>query len=133
MNIDDIVLAKTLEELERLRIHYLGKSGVLTEQMKGLNQLSPEEKKAKGLALNQQKEIIQNALQERKSYLEAELLNQQLQSQWCDISLPGRQHKTGTRHPLSQTMDIISQYFQTKGFIVKEGPEMEDDFHNFDL
>lgn len=132
MSANDILQAQSLEALENLRLHYFGKTGVITEQMKALGALSPEEKKTQGALINTQKTILQNAIQARKQALETQLLNQQLQTQWCDITLPARSHQTGSRHPISKTLETIQVYFHGQGFVVKDGPEMEDDFHNFD-
>lgn len=132
MDTNDILHAQSLESLENLRLHYFGKNGVITEKLKALGALSPDEKKAQGSQIHAQKEIIQNALQGRKQALELELLNQQLQTQWCDITLPERSRQTGSRHPISKTAETLRTYFHGQGFIAKEGPDMEDDFHNFD-
>ncbi len=132
MNTQDILSAASLEELEKLRLHYLGKSGVITEKMKAFGSLSIEEKKIQGALLNTQKETIQQAIQQRKQFLELQKMNEELESQWKDITLPTRCSDTGSRHPISKTIELIKDYFTTQGFILKDGPEIEDEFHNFD-
>lgn len=129
---NQITQATSLEALENLRLHYLGKNGTITEKLKALGSLSPEEKKVQGALINAQKETIQTAIQERKQALELALMNEQLQTQWCDVTLPPRSRQTGSRHPISKTLETIRTYFHGQGFIVKDGPEIEDDFHNFD-
>lgn len=132
MDISQITKATSLETLEDLRLRYLGKNGTITQQMKALSTLSPEEKKVQGALINAQKETLQNAIQERKQVLELAVMNEQLQTQWADITLPARGQQRGSRHPISKTLETLSAYFHGQGFIVKSGPEMEDDFHNFD-
>lgn len=127
-----IIQAASLEALENLRLYYFGKTGMITEKLKALGALPPEEKKIQGAFINTQKEILQNAIRTRKQALEMQLLNQQLQTQWCDVTLPARTRQTGSRHPVSKTLERIRSYFHEQGFIVKDGPEIEDDFHNFD-
>lgn len=132
MDINQITQATSLEALENIRLHYFGKNGTITEQLKGLGALSPEERKTQGALINAQKETIQNAIQEKKNALALALMNQQLETQWADITLPARSPQTGSRHPISKTLETLGAYFHGQGFIVKSGPEMEDDFHNFD-
>ena len=132
MDISQITQIKSLEELENLRLHYFGKNGIITEQLKALGKLSPEDRKKEGAAINTQKETLQDAIQTKKQELELEHMSQQLQTKWSDITLPARTQQTGSRHPISQTLETIQNYFHSQGFIVKQGPEMEDDFHNFD-
>ena len=132
MDTHQISQATSLETLESLRLHYFGKNGVITEKLKALGTLPPEERKTQGALINTQKEKIQNALQTRKQELEIQQVNEQLQTQWCDITLPARNSQTGSRHPISKTIERIRTYFHTQGFVIKTGPEIDDDFHNFD-
>jgi len=132
MDISQIAQITSLEALENLRLHYLGKNGTITQKLKELQNLSPDDRKKEGALINTEKEAISNAINAKKQALEQDQMIQQLQSQWCDIFLPSRIYQTGSRHPISQTMETIQSYFHSQGFIVKQGPEMEDDFHNFD-
>lgn len=126
-----IAAAETLKALEELRIHILGKSGELTAQLKELGKLSPEERKEKGAALNQVKETITAALEAKKTKLEAAEMNARLASETVDITLPATPHAAGSIHPITQVTDELIAIFADFGFSVAEGPEIEDDFHNF--
>jgi phenylalanyl-tRNA synthetase alpha chain len=121
----------TLDALESLRVHYLGKKGVLTEQMKTLGGLPPEERKAFGAELNAAKDALAAALAARKETLEAQALQAQLAREWVDVSLPIRPEGKGSIHPISQVVDEVIAIFAELGFEVALGPEIEDDFHNF--
>ena len=132
VDINKIMHAESLETLESLRLYYFGKTGVITEKLKALGNLSPEEKKTQGALINSDKENLQSAIQIRKKELELAVLNEQLRTQGCDITLSARSCQTGSRHPISKTLETIRTYFHAQGFIVKDGPEVEDDFHNFD-
>lgn len=127
--------ADSSETLEAIRLEWLGKKGRLTAAMKSLGQLSPEDRKTQGAAYNQVKIAIQDHLNEKKKRVENETLNQQLLAESIDVTLPGNAIKKGSIHPLSITMDRISDFFSTLGFDVLtglDGPEVEDDFHNFE-
>lgn len=130
--LEEIQLCGSMEQVELLRVHYLGKKGILTEQLKGLGKLSKEERPQAGKRINQIKNSIQKLLQEKKFQLQASLIDQRLKNETLDITLPGRGQGPGSLHPLSHTLNRIGQYFQRYGFIVKEGPEVEDEFHNFE-
>ena len=95
MDISQITQIKSLEELENLRLHYFGKNGIITEQLKALGKLSPEDRKKEGAAINTQKETLQDAIQTKKQELELEHMSQQLQTKWSDITLPARTQQTG--------------------------------------
>ena len=126
-----ITAAADLQALDQLRVEYLGKKGVLTEQMKALGQLSAEERPAAGQLINQAKAEVQQAIEVRKQGLEKAKLNARLASETIDVSLPGRGQQRGGLHPVSITMERIEGLFAQLGFSVAEGPEIEDDFHNF--
>jgi phenylalanyl-tRNA synthetase alpha chain len=126
-----IAAADDLQVLDQLRVDYLGKKGVLTEQMKALGQLSAEERPAAGQLINQAKAEVQQAIEARKQGLEQARLNARLASETIDVSLPGRGQQRGGLHPVSITMERIEALFAQLGFSVAEGPEIEDDFHNF--
>jgi phenylalanyl-tRNA synthetase alpha chain len=119
-------------EVENLRVHYLGKKGVVTEQLKQLGGLSPEDRPRVGQWVNDAKEILQEALLSRKQELENVLRQERLASETIDVSLPGRGVRLGGRHPVSRTLERLEGLFATLGFEVADGPEIEDDFHNFE-
>ncbi len=118
--------------LDAVRVAYLGKKGELTAQLKNLGQLSAEERPAAGQAINQVKVQIQELLEARKSELSDAAIASRLQTETIDISLPGRRSGAGGLHPVTLTMNRIDKMFGKLGFDVAEGPEVEDDFHNFE-
>ncbi|MFM5398464.1 phenylalanine--tRNA ligase subunit alpha [Aeromonas veronii] len=118
--------------LDEIRVKYLGKKGFFTEQMKGLGALSAEERPAAGAVINQAKQQVQDALNERREALEVAVLNQKLAAETIDISLPGRRIENGGLHPVTRTIERIERLFGEMGFKVARGPEIEDGFHNFD-
>ncbi|WP_323898639.1 phenylalanine--tRNA ligase subunit alpha [Aeromonas hydrophila] len=118
--------------LDEIRVKYLGKKGFFTEQMKGLGALSAEERPAAGAVINQAKQQVQDALNERREALEVSVLNQKLAAETIDVSLPGRRIENGGLHPVTRTIERIERLFGEMGFKVARGPEIEDGFHNFD-
>jgi phenylalanyl-tRNA synthetase alpha chain len=123
--------AATAAELDEVRVAALGKKGRLTGLMKELGGLDPEARKARGQALNRVKDEVAAALDARKTALEDAALNARLAQEVADVTLPVRPDACGTVHPISQTMDEVIAIFAQMGFTVAEGPEIEDDFHNF--
>ncbi len=121
-----------LAGLEQLRVQYLGKKGVLTERLKGLGGLPAELRPKIGQAINAAKQEIHTAIETRRADLEIEQLNARLSSEAIDVTLPGRGVTPGGLHPISRTLDRIEAFFARTGFTVAEGPEVEDDFHNFE-
>ncbi len=124
--------ASDLKTLDALRVEFLGKSGRLTQLLKMLGTLAAAERPKFGQAVNDAKEVLQTAIQEQKSRLENQLLESSLQVMAYDVSLPGRGMEQGTLHPVSQVRAEIEQWFLRLGFQIAEGPEIEDDFHNFE-
>ncbi|MFM5617109.1 phenylalanine--tRNA ligase subunit alpha [Aeromonas veronii] len=118
--------------LDEIRVKYLGKKGFFTEQMKALGALSAEERPAAGAVINQAKQQVQEALNERREALEVAVLNQKLAAETIDVSLPGRRIENGGLHPVTRTIERIERLFGEMGFKVARGPEIEDGFHNFD-
>ena len=118
--------------LDAVRVAYLGKKGELTAQLKNLGQLPAEERPAAGQAINQVKVQIQELLETRKSVLSDLAIASRLETETIDISLPGRGNGAGGLHPVTLTMNRIDKMFGKLGFDVAEGPEVEDDFHNFE-
>ncbi|KAA8977070.1 phenylalanine--tRNA ligase subunit alpha [Halovibrio salipaludis] len=121
-----------LKQLEQVRVDYLGKKGHLTALLKTLGQLSAEERPAAGQRINQAKEQVQNAIAEKKERLEAEAMEARLASESIDVTLPGRGRDAGGLHPVTRTLRRIEAIFGGAGYEVAEGPEIEDDHHNFE-
>jgi phenylalanyl-tRNA synthetase alpha chain len=121
-----------LQALDQVRVQYLGKKGVFTERMKQLGKLSAEERPAAGQAINRAKQTLQEALDARRGQLERARLDAQLAAESLDVTLPGRGQSTGGLHPVTRTLERIEALFAGLGFEVAEGPEIEDDYHNFE-
>lgn len=124
--------AADLKQLDEERVRLLGKKGVITGQMKSLGQLEPEQRKEAGKHINIAKQAIQNALEARKLSLQAAELDAKLAAEAIDVTLPGRGQNSGGLHPVTRTMQRIEKLFMQLGFEIAEGPEIEDDFHNFE-
>ena len=129
---EDIAAATELAALEALRVEYLGKKGQLTGLLKGLGALSVEERPAAGAKINEVKQRLTALINERKQNLEAEVLNQKLAQETIDVTLPGRGEAMGGLHPVTRTMERIQAFFTSVGYSVEVGPEVEDDYHNFE-
>ena len=123
--------ASTEAALEDVRVAALGKKGVVSERMKTLGKMTPEERKEMGPALNGLKTRIAEAIEAKKAALEEAALEARLASEKVDVTLPVAPEAQGSIHPVSQVMDEIIAIFSAMGFAVKEGPDIEDDFHNF--
>ena len=121
----------TPADLENAKAQFLGKSGRMTELMKGMAQLSPDEKKSRGAAINLAKQAIEAALTARRQALADAELNAQLHAEALDVTLPGRQRGQGGLHPVSLTLERIESIFGSMGFEVADGPEIETDWFNF--
>ena len=121
----------TPADLENAKAQFLGKSGRMTELMKGMAQLSPEEKKSRGAAINLAKQAIEVALTARRQALADAELQAQLQAEALDVTLPGRQRGQGGLHPVSLTLERVENIFGSMGFEVADGPEIETDWFNF--
>jgi phenylalanyl-tRNA synthetase alpha chain len=117
--------------LDDVRVRYLGKKGLLTQQLKQLGALPAEQRPAAGQEINRVKQQVQQAIEMRGEVLQASVLNEQLVSETVDVTLPGRGHTQGGLHPVTHTLRRIEQLFRPLGFTVEEGPEIEDDYHNF--
>ncbi|WP_404361706.1 phenylalanine--tRNA ligase subunit alpha [Marinobacter sp.] len=124
--------ADSLQVLDQVRVDYLGKKGVLTQQLKSLGQLSAEERPAAGQKINDAKATIQQAITERREQLEASAIDEKLANESIDVTLPGRGQDLGGLHPVTRTLQRIEQFFVRAGYTVEEGPEIEDDYHNFE-
>jgi phenylalanyl-tRNA synthetase alpha chain len=118
-------------DLENAKAHFLGKAGRVTELMKGMAALSVEDKKTRGAAINQAKQLIESALNDRRQALQDAELQAQLKAEALDVSLPGRRGAVGGLHPVSLTLERVEQIFGSMGFEVAQGPEIETDWFNF--
>jgi phenylalanyl-tRNA synthetase alpha chain len=118
-------------ELEQVKAHYLGKEGRMTVLLKGLGKLSAEERPAAGVRINQVKQGIESALQQRREALQYNQLQLKLKAEALDVTLPGRGLGCGGLHPVTRTLERIENLFHSLGFIVASGPEIESDFYNF--
>ena len=127
-----IAAAVDVTTVEDLRVRYLGKKGLLTEQLKNLGGLPPEERPRVGALVNQAKETLQGKLGERKQTLESSARDQQLAREIIDVTLPGRGVRMGGRHPITRTLERLETLFTQMGFEMADGPEIEDDYHNFE-
>jgi phenylalanyl-tRNA synthetase alpha chain len=126
-----IAAAPTLEALDARRVALLGKSGLITEQLKALGRLPADQRKAHGERVNRAKDTLGEAISTRRSALEQAALQQRLASERVDVTLPGRNAGRGTLHPLTRALDRIVGIFARLGYEVADGPEIEDDWHNF--
>ena len=126
-----VLAAGSLEALEEVRVRALGRRGAVTELMKGLGRVAPEERRERGQALNRLKQAVSDAIDARKAALSDAELERRLASERIDVTLPVRPAPEGSLHPISQTIDEITQIFGEMGFRWAEGPDIEDDWHNF--
>ncbi len=128
----EISVCEELPALDHLRVHYLGKKGEITALLKSLGSMEHEQRKAFGQAVNQAKAELTDALGERRQALEIADLNQRLVSEKIDVTLPGRGRQRGGLHPVTHTMQRISDIFSRLGYDIATGPEVEDDYYNFE-
>ena len=128
----DVDASANLERLDDVRVRLLGKKGQLTEQLKGLGALPAAERPAAGQKINEAKAAIQAAIESRREALEADALDAELAKGAIDVTLPGRGQESGSLHPVTRTRLRIERIFMQAGFQVATGPEVEDDFHNFE-
>ena len=118
--------------LETVRLAALGKKGEVSLKMRELGQMSPEERQSVGPALNELKNEIMSAISAKKVALEDLILNERLQSEWLDVTLPARERSQGSIHPISQVTEEVIAIFANMDFSVAEGPRIETDWYNFD-
>jgi phenylalanyl-tRNA synthetase alpha chain len=128
----EVAAATDLAALDRVRVRQLGKSGLLTAQLKKLGKLPKEARPQAGQAINRAKARVQEAVDARKAELERDALAARLAAERIDVTLPGRGQRPGGLHPITRTMQRIERLFANAGFGVAEGPEVEDDYHNFE-
>jgi phenylalanyl-tRNA synthetase alpha chain len=117
--------------LENAKARYVGKAGVVTAQLKALGALAPDARRTQGAAINAAKALIEQALDARRAALDDARLARELEAEALDVTLPGRGMDVGAMHPLTRTLDRVASLFHSMGFTVADGPEIEDDFHNF--
>jgi len=124
--------ADGLAALDQVRVEFLGKKGKLTDLLKGLGKLSAEERPAAGARINEVKQQLQVQINVRRDSLENAAVEEQLAKESVDVTLPGRGEESGGLHLITHTMERIESFFTQVGYKVEEGPEIEDDYHNFE-
>ena len=127
-----LAAATDVGAVEQLRVQYLGKKGALTEQLKQLGSIPPEERPRVGQWVNEAKRTLQEELDARKRQLESSTREAQLAAETIDVTLPGRDAEIGGLHPITRTLQRVESILLQMGFALAEGPEVEDDFHNFE-
>ena len=118
--------------LEKLRVEWLGKKGRVTDLLKSLGQLNADERPKVGAEINAVKQLLNEQISERKETLQQAAIAAQLSAEALDVTLPGRREDLGALHPITRTIDRMAEHFAGLGFEVVEGPEIEDDYHNFE-
>jgi phenylalanyl-tRNA synthetase alpha chain len=124
--------ANTLLDLQQIRAEYLGKKGLVTELLKNLGQLSGEERKEQGQVINQAKQDILSLIEAKQTALKEAELAKQLAAESIDVTLPGRGQARGSLHPVTKVQQRVEAFFKSIGFEIADGPEIEDQFHNFE-
>ena len=127
-----VAAANDIPALEEVRVTFMGKKGSITELLKSLGAMDPEARKLAGQHINELKQQVQDALNEKRDALQQAQLLAKLAQEKIDVTLPGRTLEQGGLHPVSRTIARIESFFAELGFETKQGPEIEDDFHNFD-
>jgi len=128
----EITQAQSLPDLDQVRVRYLGKKGLLTEYLKSLGNLSPEERPKAGQAVNAAKEAVTASIEARHAVIESAAIAAKLAAETLDVTLPGRGQVSGGLHPITRTLERIEQLFAQVGFEVAEGPEAESNYYNFE-
>ena len=129
--LNKIKITKSLDDLEKIRLYYLGKKGLIPEALKGLGSLSIEEKKSKGQELNIIKKLIEETVKDQKIIIENKEIETKLKSESIDVTLPPNISEQGKIHPISQTIFNIIEIFGNLNYVVETGPDIETDFNNF--
>lgn len=130
--LDEVAASTTLAALDEVRVRWLGKKGVLTEQLKSLGSLAAADRPAAGARINEAKAQVQTAIDAAQAELESKAIEAELAAGRIDVTLPGRGEVRGSVHPVTRARLRIEQIFRRSGFEVASGPEIEDDFHNFE-
>jgi len=121
-----------IDKLEKFRIEFLGKRGFISKYMNNIRFFSKKNRPSVGMIINKAKQEVQNYLKEQKNYIENEKIKKKLLYETLDVTLSGRRMENGGLHPISQTIEIMEKFFVNRGFSITTGPEIEDDYHNFD-
>ncbi|MFP4009005.1 MAG: phenylalanine--tRNA ligase subunit alpha, partial [Spirulinaceae cyanobacterium] len=129
---DAIASVESLDNLEPLRVKYLGKKGELSQILRGMGKLSPEDRPPIGALANEVKEDLQNRLEMAKNHLETAAIAAQIEAETLDVTMPGSYRALGRQHPLNSTRDRMIDIFVGLGYTVAEGLEMETDYYNFE-
>ncbi len=124
--------AQDVAALDQVRVQFLGKKGEITSLMKNLGSVAPEDRPKMGAVINEAKDQVENAISQHKQLLESAALDAKLAAETIDITLPGKAMQEGSLHPVTRTIERIESFFAGAGFQVMEGPEIEDEFHNFE-
>ena len=130
--LDAVAQAADEAALDQVRVQYLGKKGELTQQLKSLGKLSADERPAAGAKINEAKQKVQDAITVKRTMMAANALSKQLAVESIDVTLAGRGQAIGGLHPVTMTIERIENFFAQIGFSVAQGPEIEDDYHNFE-
>jgi phenylalanyl-tRNA synthetase alpha chain len=129
---NEVAGASEVREVEALRVRFLGKQGLITGALKGLGRLPAQERPAAGKRINEAKQQVDALIRDRREVLERAHMDRRLGAERIDVTLPGRGQEPGGLHPVTRTLERIEDFFAGIGFEVAEGPEIEDDFHNFE-
>lgn len=127
-----VASAVDLAALEKLRVELLGKKGRVTDLLKSLGQLDAAERPKAGAEINALKQLVNNEISDRKQELQSSAIREELERERVDVTLPGRVELMGSLHPITRTIERMANFFARLGFQVVEGPEIEDDYHNFE-
>ncbi len=127
-----VAAATNFQSLDAIRVDYLGKKGKISALMKNLGKLTAEERPAAGAKINEVKQRVQGQLNDKRAALELEAINARLAAETIDVTLPGRRNTSGSLHPVTRTLERMEEIFGAIGFATVEGPEIEDDYHNFE-
>ena len=130
--LSELESASTLERLDEVRVRYLGRKGRITDELKRVGRLSPKERPEAGRRVNAARRSLNDALERRRETLRADLVGARLETGRIDVTLPGRGQRPGGLHPLTLTRERIEAFFGRIGFDIVEGPEIEDEYHNFE-
>ena len=127
----DIRNTSTLEELDSVRVQYLGKKGSISTQLKKLSDLDPSDRPRIGKEVNKLKKLVEQEIANKKNSLNDEKIKSNIEDSSLDVTMPGRRTIIGNKHPVSSTLNEIEKIFLNAGFLVEDGPEIEDEYHNF--
>jgi len=129
--LEDIRNTSTLEALDSVRVQYLGKKGSVSTQLKKLSDLDPSDRPRIGKEVNKLKKLVEHEIANKKNSLNDEKIKSNIEDSSLDVTMPGRRTIIGNKHPVSSTLNEIEKIFLNAGFLVKDGPEIEDEYHNF--